>query len=995
MPGASFKLRHRIIRAVAGAGKTRGLIEHVAEFYREFVKAHDREPQIIMTTFTVKATHEIRERLIDAGCSIGDPNFLQYVANPQKLHISTIHGVFSLFLNQVGHLSEMDAGYRVISETEATSLARRVLRDCLVEDERYFSHLEMFGFSKLLKICREYARKKRTLRGLKPGRLQDLVDERNRVRAEWHEFFAAKAQSMRGKVESLQWNEYIGKLLEASEILKTHGGEIPAFPKLPVRSKKTECDETWKTEFEHIKIKYESQFKSDSWNMALWPQLIEVWQGIEPLLSRFHARVLQEKRMLSAKEIEDLEFDALDTVRDSPQWAEIFAADWDYWMIDEYQDTSPVQVEILQALSSGRPTYRVGDPQQSIYLFRGSEVRVFEEAESWIESQQGDRQVLLENYRSLPALLNWINAFVGSVSDRFESMRSGEKDHRTSLSEHPAFIYKAQDLEGEIQAALSRVSDLVRAHVPLESICILARKHKELAEFGLRLRELGYPVQIHASKGFSDRREVLDARSIWKFLVHPYDDINLVSLMRSPWFFVREDILMEWTRSAGDSLWEYLKTVKDAPEPLLRLRILQEQAKAEGGLLTAFESALMECGLMDLSLYMDPTGRAEANLWKLLMQARDLEKRGGVSLLELMGGDDSLTDELLSEGDAVSAQAPNSIQLMTIHASKGLQFDHVILLGLGERPRLAQTESLQILNDRYYIPIPNFESEKTENLKSPCDLRAIEILRERELEEQDRVLYVALTRAQHSVTLVASQIEVRSWAERSHLFRLPDGVHETGGSTFHVMSTWCKARSYQLNSERLLTVRARWSPVLEAAERRISFSRLNKSTSVKPSVNRILDQRKLAGIRAHRYLQMLKFREPSHHLVPEEFKKIDLFISELNEPPVKDLIVNGEVEWGFQVQSPIGILEGQIDLWCAYLGHLYIVDYKTGSSEGESKAREQLKFYAWALRQFGNTEPIRAYLLYLSEKKVIQVEECTGEWPGSLKTETRQNLNYL
>src|SRR5689334_3486826 len=109
MQSAAFELKDTMVRAGAGAGKTTGLVNKVIEVYRQFHAHGQTGPRIVLTTFTRKATQELKERLILRAVSEKDADLLQFVSDSSRLHISTIHGLLNIFLKQVGHLAGLDS----------------------------------------------------------------------------------------------------------------------------------------------------------------------------------------------------------------------------------------------------------------------------------------------------------------------------------------------------------------------------------------------------------------------------------------------------------------------------------------------------------------------------------------------------------------------------------------------------------------------------------------------------------------------------------------------------------------------------------------------------------------------------------------------------------------------------------------------------------------------------------------------------------------------
>ena len=120
-----------------------------------------------------------------------------------------------------------------------------------------------------------------------------------------------------------------------------------------------------------------------------------------------------------------------------------------------------------------------------------------------------------------------------------------------------------------------------------------------------------------------------------------------------------------------------------------------------------------------------------------------------------------------------------------------------------------------------------------------------------------------------------------------------------------------------------------------------------------------------AGSRIHRALEALKFGAGNHGAEDAAVQ----YVLGLQEPPLAKWIGQGFSEWGFQVRTASGTIEGQIDLWAKVEGRIYVVDYKTGSESEKEGAFRQLSLYAWALRKFGHHEPVTMIVVYPLLKK--------------------------
>ncbi|HMN69493.1 MAG TPA: UvrD-helicase domain-containing protein, partial [Bdellovibrionales bacterium] len=778
MQGAPPRLNHSIVRAGAGAGKTWGLVEKVVEVFRTFAAAGAR-PRVVVTTFTRKATQELKERLILKACELRDPRLLQFVSDPSSLQITTIHGLLNGFMRQVGHLAGLDAGFQIVGEAEASRQARLALRETLVEHPEGLTWLETYGFARALAMCRGYERAVREQGELSPAGIEELRALAEEERRRWSGVLKNLALSVREEVDDDKWRDFAAALLRFSSVWKGEGLDGVDLPWKPRNSKKQAHLQVWHERTEELLKDFKKEMAKPCWNQALWEDMVLAWEEFLPLGQAFAEKLKALKDREGRFEMVDLELKSLEMLREKPFLGSVFAENWDFWMIDEYQDTSPLQVAVLSALIGDRPKYVVGDPQQSIYLFRGAEVRVFDQAEREILSGGGEKRELLKNYRSRPDLLLWINDFMASIGEDFVAM--DPRDPPAAPQRECARLVRARDPENELNAITAEVARHVNAGARLEQICVLGRTHRALMDVSKALRTAGYATHVHAARGFLERREVIDAQALWKFLVNPHDNLNLMILLRSPWFFVKDQTLGEWMERKPDSLWRRLMVVEDH-ESVSRLRKALQLVNARG-VATAFEETLIEAAYLDLSLANDPAGRKESNLWKLIHRARRLEREQGVSVLDFLEGASDPMES--SEGDATSAQEPNAINLMTIHGAKGLQFEHVIVPRMGESPRTSNAEPFAAQDGRYFFSLK--DEETGEFVPSPLENVRVRDQRARELAEFDRWLYVAVTRAKSTLFLSWSEVGRESWAARGRWFALPAQRHSREHYCFDIL----------------------------------------------------------------------------------------------------------------------------------------------------------------------------------------------------------------
>ena len=255
-----------------------------------------------------------------------------------------------------------------------------------------------------------------------------------------------------------------------------------------------------------------------------------------------------------------------------------------------------------------------------------------------------------------------------------------------------------------------------------------------------------------------------------------------------PWL---TGVITEKETGKKQSLWN-LCLKKTVNPPFSKLKHCLERMR-HTGIIYSFQEALEDLGFMDLSYYQDPTGIREANLWKLIYCLKEYESQGASSLLTgftdwlFYEQSDTDPDQKGSSQNALSAIESAGIHLMTIHAAKGLEFKHIILIKTGAG--LRQAEGFQYFasnKKKWALAVKSEEEDK--RIKSLFHKKMREEQKKAEIQEFDRLLYVALTRAKETVTLIGSEKpEKYSWPERFPFFsQLKPGFHQTKKYTYSV-----------------------------------------------------------------------------------------------------------------------------------------------------------------------------------------------------------------
>ena len=956
-----------IVRAGAGAGKTRSLVHQVQNHFHHFIKEHERPPRMIVTTFTKKATQELRERLLLKAAHEKDWAFVEYLQS-SDLFVTTIHGVLHQFLKKVSHLTGHDPSFQVLGEEETQRLARRILQKMVKEEIISSSWLSRYGFKRSQELAMEYV-EQRAFRWL-PLTLeryrQALVDQKNKI------LQAIQKELSALTLESENLIQYQQALLQClknwPESCETWRDYALSLPVKPRASKNTAVDsEKLESVQEHIKelkkFLTEEALLEDELNF-----LIQEIQEFAQWVKVFHDRFRQEKREASLMTMADLEALSVEILNDQPELCRYFASEWDYWLIDEFQDTSPVQMDVLEKLTAGKPCYLVGDPQQSIYLFRGAKSEIFHK--EW-DSADRHKVELNTNYRSRPDLIHL-------AADIFKSPMVPAREAAEKSS--PIRVILAGDTpKAEILATVKGLCEKKNEGALWSKMAVLARTHQELSLLSMELRQRSIPFVLSGGQTFWVRREISDVAQFLKFLVNPHDNLNLVSLLRSPWLMIPHETLTKWIHDSKE--FSYWLHFQKQDHPMIHLlKEYAERAQSEN-LISLAEEYAAEKGLLDSIIELDATGQKEGQVWKLLTWLRQQERLPGWQILKsLKQWDESLM------GDPGSAREVEAVQLMTIHASKGLEFDHVFVLGTGKTPSVTKHKIFSADEEQNFWSFSIRDNAKNEFIATRfCRLHR-ENLRDKERAESKRLFYVAATRAKESLVLVASgDIKEDSWLSMLSLDSLEEGLVQRKGYQLQIERFDENAPLPELKKEKKgqpTQVRDLWKDdFVSVHNRAVAVTKMIENPFA-VAVGEKAMEKKNRGVQVHKLFEVLKYHswdgaeqwmnsQNFGGTSKTDFKKALNYIKNLKEIPFAEILERGQAEWPFQVMLNEKWIEGQIDLWAEVDGTIWLVDYKTGSKNNVDSAWKQLSWYGQALKELGYTAAQKHVVLYPLEETCV------------------------
>jgi len=438
-------------------------------------------------------------------------------------------------------------------------------------------------------------------------------------------------------------------------------------------------------------------------------------------------------------------------------------------LVDEFQDTSYAQYDLLRCLTAGwvpddgRTLFVVGDPMQSIYRFREAEVGLYlRVCRRGLESLPMERIVLNTNFRSSKALVDWVNANLGILFPAEEDEVNGAVSfaHSTAFDQsgEPAEVSMSCFVERQDVAEAEAVVALVRQARDVDpdgTVAILARSRNHLPGIVAALKNAGLAFQAQDVDPLTARAAVQDILSLTRALLHPADRVAWLAVFRAPWCgLTLHDLTGLCCGDARRPVWQLLTELPEQTE--LFDPVSEDGRHRLHRILPALERALDNRGRVSLRRLVESTWLSVGGP-ACVSESDLLDVRQVFALLDELGEDlviDDLEARLTRLFATPDPQAGPELQVMTIHKAKGLEFDTVILPGLGRGIRASERALLRWLEHPDYelllAPIPPYASSQEEPI-----YRAIgHILKQKDELETLRLLYVAATRAKKRLHLL-------------------------------------------------------------------------------------------------------------------------------------------------------------------------------------------------------------------------------------------------
>ncbi len=816
---------HICVTAGAGSGKTAVLVER----YLRILQGGSVTPQqIVAITFTEKAAAEMKGRIIkklanDENIQIREKHLEQMYTAP----ISTIHTFCSRILREFPIQAGVPANFSILQGIDQKLLLQHTIKNALREiatdtdDEHYnqlrhslqrygnrqklvelystmiekrymitklmkevynndnegqlpeawqkvfreklMSENEITVFTQCLKTVLQVAKGKNTAKvNVLTTKLETLPD-RNPTSPDVQNFLKEIADLITTKSGSIAKTNFLGSRLDTTDIeneiksLELAADKIKSAP--PLDTEGGETDDTFLLNTTHSLL-------------ALYTRIFDEYQN--------------NKLSQGKLDFEDLQIKTRDLLRNNDEIRQKLLARHKYYMVDEFQDTNELQYELVMLFTNNLKDvnlFIVGDPKQSIYGFRGADVRVFDKAKQKICDNDGKNIQLKENFRSLRDNVGFVNCF-------FERLMGDGTETEYEVPYEPLTKARIVKANGTIEIILGQRDNaaaneyaLIAQHIknmvaneekvwvqgegrdvppqPIKygDIAILIRYRTHLPDIEHALLSAGIPYLTTEGVGFYQRQEIYDIWNYLNFLNDPKENnTSLVGILRGPAFGISDTELYEISQQQGKSFWEKAQNNQTPTDQLTNaIATLKNHMQVVHRLpINRLILTIVNDTGMIGTLGLGRQGPQRwANYQKLLDLSRNFDgdetKQTLADFIEFL---DILITEEPREGDAPIEESSTAVQIMTIHSAKGKQFPVVILPSLDRTGKYVTEPYIDEVLGIGFSPLnPDDSYTKTEP-------EIVNLMKERanakDEAEKKRLFYVGATRAEDRLILSGS-----------------------------------------------------------------------------------------------------------------------------------------------------------------------------------------------------------------------------------------------
>jgi ATP-dependent helicase/nuclease subunit A len=723
-----------LVEAGAGTGKTSALVDRVVALVLHGTPVE----RIAAITFTEKAATELRDRVrsglekaLEEGVSQTD-RVVAALQSLERAQISTIHAFGQALLRDYAAHAGIDPSFTVIDEVQAERRHQerwRLYLDDLGHDATASAVVQralglgmtprdieslasrLAARSEVIELIRQ--RPPLAPTPMWPDVTQfcslleevDLstvpVDDRLRIRVDY-------LLSLLRQISAARREDRETVLASAAGLLKATINIGRA--------------ESWGGRIENVRSR--AAGICESLNDLLFKCRQEALAHLLPLIVQFVEREATERGRDGELTFDDLILRTRDLLHSDPETAAALRERFDALLIDEFQDTDPLQVDIALSFArhpgtgrlEGGRLFMVGDPKQSIYRFRRADMGVYARTRELVLRDGGKFPELAQNRRSRPEILDWVNRvfaiLIGSGDHpEIQPPYNPIMEYRKATLRGPAVGFfggeaapgfnarQVRQIEtGEAAALCSSVItdgwevwDAVEEaprQARYRDIAVLIPSRNVLVPLERALAEAGVPYRVEGGSLVYRTQEVRDVLNCLSAINDPADEVAVVAALRSPAFACSDTELVQHRMSGG--FFDYLREpgtglarVSDALAVLARYH----RERHQGSIAALVERFVAERGLVEVGILDRGDRNSFRRMRFVVEQARAFESSGPESLREFVAWMErrSSRDILDNEGAGLDDDE-DAVRILTIHGAKGLEFPIVVMAGMGTYP---------------------------------------------------------------------------------------------------------------------------------------------------------------------------------------------------------------------------------------------------------------------------------------------------------------------
>jgi len=823
--------RHICVTAGAGSGKTTVLVDRYLKILRE----GNVDPQeIVAITFTEKAAAEMKERIIEElspqeeGDGSEQNNSLQrFREKMSTAHISTIHAFCSRILREFPFQAGVPANFSILQGIDQKLSLQQIIRETLRD---IATNLNDPHRPELTRLLQRYGGQQRLVdfsatminqRDVVAQLMRDIYAEQNEaeIRESWKQGMLTELMSLVDVAEFIRClntvlqiakgkkAEAVRDLTQQLEIVYAENPNSPEVPNLlkqiaiPITIKNgniaisafigTRVDTTdIDTEINRLvsaakKIKALPLSEKEKEEVETDDDfLIRTTRDLLTLYKRISTEYQTAKLSQGKLDFTDLQLKTRDLLRNNKEIRQTLIERHKYYMVDEYQDTNELQYELVMLLTNELQSanlFIVGDPKQSIYGFRGADVRVFEKTKQKIINDNEDSDIrLTENFRSLRDPVGFVNYFFnhlmgdGNENDfevEYEALTQARpvktngaveillgKQGEDSADEYTLIAQHIKNMRRNEATISERGKNGAEEERPIAygDIAILIRSRRHLPDIENALLEADIPHLTTGGVGFYQRQEIYDIWNYLNFLNEPKENqTSLAAVLRGPAFGISDTELYEISLQEAANFWDKAQKYQTHSDNLrTAIATLKKHSQFAHRIPVnqLIVTIVNETGMIGTLKTGKQGEQRWSNYQKLLELARNFDgdenKRTLPDFIEFL---DILITEEPQEGQAPIEASSGAVRIMTIHAAKGLQFPIVIL------PRLdrgAQIDREPFIDEAFGIGFSPLKPDDGYRKTEPEIVAHIKNRGSaRETAEKKRLFYVGATRAQDRLIL--------------------------------------------------------------------------------------------------------------------------------------------------------------------------------------------------------------------------------------------------